>query len=465
MRKGMVGMAVGLVALVLAAQAWAQQNEIPFDISTVSFNIKGQGARALAMGGAFIGIADDATAISWNPGGLGQLDRPEVSGVFKFSAKSGSWSPSSVTFGGTSVSFAEYKRSDSHFAVDFGSVAMPVKLGKNNLVFAFAYQQQFDFYKKIEQDPFTYTITNINPPYNVDTLRGPDIDKTTGGVFTISPGIGFQVIPQLSLGAAFNIWTGSPTRKWTRNFTSIRSSYGSTRTYEETDKLNIGGWNLTFGALVNVKPAKFGVVLRTPVSFKNHMNTTWRRNLTSTYWNTSSYPQTNTYRDPVSGDYKMKLPLMVGFGASVKPIPNLTIAADFDMRPMSSVTLEDSAGTDTRTYGDTLDWPNSNQIRIGLEYLAMLGGGLLPLRAGFYTDPTTYRHIDFNSTTKGGQVTGFGFTFGTGFAIKHFQFDAAYGLNMVSQKTTWNILSSPSPATSKWNEKTHSILGSMIFKF
>ena len=32
-------------------------------------NIIGSGARALGMGGAFIAVADDATAASWNPGG------------------------------------------------------------------------------------------------------------------------------------------------------------------------------------------------------------------------------------------------------------------------------------------------------------------------------------------------------------------------------------------------------------
>ena len=45
------------------------------------FSPVGSGARALGMGSAFIAIADDATAASWNPGGLIQLDRPEISVV------------------------------------------------------------------------------------------------------------------------------------------------------------------------------------------------------------------------------------------------------------------------------------------------------------------------------------------------------------------------------------------------
>jgi long-subunit fatty acid transport protein len=42
-------------------------------------NPVGSGARALGMGNAFIAVADDATAASWNPGGLSQLESPEVS--------------------------------------------------------------------------------------------------------------------------------------------------------------------------------------------------------------------------------------------------------------------------------------------------------------------------------------------------------------------------------------------------
>lgn len=38
----------------------------------------GVGARAIAMGGAFSGTANDASALYWNPGGLANLHRPEI---------------------------------------------------------------------------------------------------------------------------------------------------------------------------------------------------------------------------------------------------------------------------------------------------------------------------------------------------------------------------------------------------
>ncbi len=43
------------------------------------FLSEGVGARALAMGGAFVAVADDATANYWNPAGLSFLSGPELS--------------------------------------------------------------------------------------------------------------------------------------------------------------------------------------------------------------------------------------------------------------------------------------------------------------------------------------------------------------------------------------------------
>lgn len=41
----------------------------------------GIGARALAMGGAFVAVADDSTAVKWNPAGLALLDDTRIGGM------------------------------------------------------------------------------------------------------------------------------------------------------------------------------------------------------------------------------------------------------------------------------------------------------------------------------------------------------------------------------------------------
>lgn len=65
-------------ALALAASpALAQSND---EIQTgIQFNFSTPGARSLALGGAFLGAADDATAAYTNPAGLTQLVEPEAS--------------------------------------------------------------------------------------------------------------------------------------------------------------------------------------------------------------------------------------------------------------------------------------------------------------------------------------------------------------------------------------------------
>ena len=61
--------------MVLSAAAFAD------GIGAFSAFKNGIGARALAMGGAFVAVCDDATAMVWNPAGLAQLDDTRLVGM------------------------------------------------------------------------------------------------------------------------------------------------------------------------------------------------------------------------------------------------------------------------------------------------------------------------------------------------------------------------------------------------
>src|SRR6476646_7070156 len=65
---------VTITLLLTSASAHAQNTE---DQNAFAFSLPG--ARSRAIGGAFVAIADDATAAYANPAGLIQLFRPEVS--------------------------------------------------------------------------------------------------------------------------------------------------------------------------------------------------------------------------------------------------------------------------------------------------------------------------------------------------------------------------------------------------
>jgi len=77
--------ALSLAVLAVGAAADDQpavQNGPP----PVQYNFAPPGARSLAMGASFIGLADDATASESNPAGLTILTKPEVSAHFRYSS-------------------------------------------------------------------------------------------------------------------------------------------------------------------------------------------------------------------------------------------------------------------------------------------------------------------------------------------------------------------------------------------
>src|SRR5437016_2499324 len=66
-----------LVLLLAALPALARNTDIE-SLSGLQFNFGNPGARSLGMGGAFLGLADDASAAEANPAGLTILRKPEI---------------------------------------------------------------------------------------------------------------------------------------------------------------------------------------------------------------------------------------------------------------------------------------------------------------------------------------------------------------------------------------------------
>jgi long-subunit fatty acid transport protein len=69
-----------LIFILLTSFAYSQYSGSVSNVATTAspFLEIGVGSRAIGMGGAFVATANDATAMYWNPGGLGRLSRPEL---------------------------------------------------------------------------------------------------------------------------------------------------------------------------------------------------------------------------------------------------------------------------------------------------------------------------------------------------------------------------------------------------
>jgi hypothetical protein len=70
---------ISLCVLVVCTSVWAKSSP---GTAGVPFLKIGVGAKAVAMGEAFSALADDITAVYWNPAGLIQLTKPEISTMY-----------------------------------------------------------------------------------------------------------------------------------------------------------------------------------------------------------------------------------------------------------------------------------------------------------------------------------------------------------------------------------------------
>jgi long-subunit fatty acid transport protein len=397
---------VGLVSLVLmlcAINAMAQSN--------IDFNILGAGARARGMGGAFIGVADDATAIGWNPAGIAQLDKMEASAVGLFNTKKATetenWNYPLYTWDSTASSEA----SANHIAPSFFSLVIPFKATDRNVVIGVAYNRLIDMGWARSKDT-TY------PAYSVERNW-----KGTGGVDAITPALAVQLTPKFSIGLAGNIVMNGYKETYDANYSD--GDYYKT-TYEES----YSGFNLNSGLLAQLnKQLTVGAMFRFPFTLTVD-------DVKSSY--SSSYAGSGS---GTGQKYEISMPMMFGVGMAFRPSENMTLAFDYERRNYSSTEMTgpySSSGGDT-----TYNWGmrDVNQFRVGMEYLFIGQSAVFPVRLGFRTNPQIWPAETWNEdaasnwTADSTGLNGMVFTGGFGMKFGNIWFDVAgeYGLTTTSK--------------------------------
>ncbi|PYQ34142.1 MAG: hypothetical protein DMF57_07155 [Acidobacteria bacterium] len=121
------------VSLALALPAAAQNTDIE-SLSGLQFNFGNPGARSLGMGGAFLGLADDASAAEANPAGLTILRKPEISLEGRNYLEQQLFTTSGTFPDLKRTAFTHYSR---RAELTFGSFVYPVK----NFTFGVYYHQ------------------------------------------------------------------------------------------------------------------------------------------------------------------------------------------------------------------------------------------------------------------------------------------------------------------------------------
>jgi len=185
-----------LVALLACVVAQGQDLEFSLSPSPV-----GSGARAAGMADAFVAIADDATAASWNPAGLVQLERPELSLVYSFNrVRDEFFAPLDEEVNSThSVGNDELNYLSAVYPLPF------LMLGRNAVI-SLNYQRKYDFSRT-----FAFDFDKVDTlPSGRELNTFMDIDFVqSGGLATISPAFAIELSHRLSVGVAVNLWRSS----------------------------------------------------------------------------------------------------------------------------------------------------------------------------------------------------------------------------------------------------------------
>jgi long-subunit fatty acid transport protein len=378
----------------------AQEIEIP-----ASPNPVGSGARAIGMGGAFIAIADDATAASWNPGGLVQLERPEISAVI-----AGFDRTEDNTF--KTNPEASGKQQVSGADLNYLSAVYPFALWQKNVIISISYQNLYDFTRNWNF-PFYSTADEavLTEEFEFDQ---------TGTLSAIGISSAIQITPKVSFGLTVNIWNDdlSP-NKWeqkkSRNATleflgetiHVNNKIKNTYAFEGVN-FNLGIlWNLT-------KKIAIGAVFKTPFTADIKESTS----ITESF-NYPENPELNvTSANTDRADGKLDMPMSYGIGLAYRHSDNLSASFDVYRTQWDDFIYTDANGNKKSllTDDDSKVTPTC-QVRAGIEYLIIKATYVIPIRSGFFYDPAPAKDQpeDF-----------YGFSLGSGLVFKRIALDAAF---------------------------------------
>ncbi len=374
-------------------------------------NPVGSGARALGMGGAFIGVADDATAASWNPGGLIRLEYPEASIVGAYNHRT-----EDTTY--EAFPKASGPQRDASLKLNYMSAAYPFSLIGRNMIVSLNYQHLYDFNSKME-----FSNSFVDHP---DELYFWEYEnRQEGALYTISPAFAMQVTPKLWVGVALNFWEdGLYDNKW-KNRThdiywsgSLSGDYYSETMDEETYRLT--GFNYNFGILWKInRMFDLGAVFKAPFSAdvrKEHYGYELVRK-------SDSFDPIIKNESKTTRDLTMDMPMSYGIGFAVRFGDALTLALDIYRTEWGSYVLHtedgDALNPITGTPDKDVDVDATTQVRLGCEYIATTSKMKMdvPIRAGFFYDP---------EPAHGSPNVFWGVSAGGGLAYKNYIFDIAY---------------------------------------
>lgn len=384
--------ALALLAAAVAVPARAQFESSA--LAKVQVNVTNPGGKSLAMGGAFVALADDATAAFANPAGLVQLTSWQAGA----SVKGFRFSPNFDTrvfaaeAQGTGQAFVQvgsipFEPTTSVTDVDFASVVAPVIPEKLVLSLYRAVDLRYRYELDHPQRQFQ---VNLEPgdgaPFAIEEQGSVDIRNEVVGLAAATRLMAGQVPIDLGAGLTFSRLRyefGGPGGAYLSRIANFSPTF--------TDV------SVTASADSSWQPG-FSVGARSTLDEVSHLSVgaVYRRNGSHDVSYSVTAPVSLSCGKPndvgFSGCGTMKSPDDFAFGVS-GAVGNLTGSAEYQRILYSQ--LNDGfvhlyRYFESNAQGTTYAVPvgsskDANVYRVGLEYALPLGGSdLLFVRAGYY---------------------------------------------------------------------------------
>ncbi|MDY6791627.1 MAG: outer membrane protein transport protein [Thermodesulfobacteriota bacterium] len=319
------------------------------DILGTDFRFNNPGARANAMGGAFIGLADDATAAYTNPAGLTILTEPEFSVEYKV--------VEITTHFQDQVSNKEFD--DTVSGLSFLSYVYPAE----NATFALFRHQLLN-----TETNFTWEDSAAEPQkLNVS------LDAVTLGI-----GAGFKLTDTFSLGLSIGMAQLDYDVN-SKRYDSTQPPYPDAREWEsisETDNAEHYTVSLLWSPL---EALNIGLVYRMGPEFE-------------TVKQRYSYVAGGYYGLGWEHEHILKIPDVYGLGFSFRFLSNLTATLDVNYIEYSD--LADDFINDQGVKDRNWEVDDEFEVRVGLEYIIDINETPVALRGGYYYRPDHRLYYD-----------------------------------------------------------------------
>ena len=283
-----------LGVIVLLGAASVTRAQYPEDALRLAVPGMGVGARALGMGNAYTGVANDFSAIYWNPAGLVQAEHGEFfMGMSFLNNKNNGTLLSRDPLGNVTLLGSPSSYSTNATNLNALGIVYPVPARRGNLVLAFGYNRGSAFASGLSFSGFNSKSTIIQywapdgkpyPPNEslAEKLALTDIDTVTGTFRGRIFGNLTQLGTVLESGG-LNNWSVSGGVDMAKDLsagitlTYMNGSYRYDRTYREQDnqRLHIAPYDLKqltvndfIDGEINGVRAKFGLMYRVPEKFR-----------------------------------------------------------------------------------------------------------------------------------------------------------------------------------------------------